>query len=138
MQTTHKVLFILGLSNGETITEEKGDYVTIPGELSPWRRASAYIRRSGVSITSLSLYTPDGKRWNLPSMGKNPKFHAFHAAEKPVGFNFFRQIGAEVDKETGALSDQEQYAIIEAQYHDGTKLQVWVHNETHASWTLIA
>ena len=137
MYDTHKVLFTIGLSNGETITEEKGDYQTIPGELSPWRRAQAYILSNGVSITSLSLYTPDGKRWNLPSAGKNPRFAAFAEAEKPKDFNFYRKMGGEVMGD-GSVADQEIYAVIEAKYDGGITLQLWVHNDTHACWTMVA
>lgn len=137
MHTNHKVLFILGLSNGETITEEKGDYQTIPGELSPWRRAQEYILRSGVTITSLSLYTPDGRRWNLPSAGKNPRFSAFAEAEKPKGFNFYRKMGGEVMGD-GSIEEQEIYAVIETYFDGGITLQLWVHNDTYASWSLIA
>ncbi len=133
----HQVLFTIGLSNGETIAEEKGNYQTLAGELSPWRRALAYINQRGVTITSLSLYTRDGQRWSVPSLGKNPKFHAFAVAEKPVSYNFFRQMGADVNRETGDTYNEEQYAVVEATYADGTKLQTWVHNSTFASWSLI-
>lgn len=133
----HNVFFTIGLSNGETLTEEKGNYVTIPGELSPFQKAKAYIQKTGATITSVSLYSRDGKRWNIPSSGKNPKFSAFAECPKPISYQFFRKMGADVNPEDGSLSNEEVYSVIEATYEDGRILQTWVHNTTFASWTLI-
>lgn len=130
-----KVLFTIGLSNGETITEEKGNFETIEGELSPWQRLLSYMAEKDVYITSLSLYTKDGQRWNLPSAGKNPKFKAFADAPKPTDFDFFRKMGGDVMN--GSVTKEEHYTVAEARYEDGTRIQVWVDNETCKSWSMI-
>lgn len=131
----HNVLFIAGLSNGETITEEKGNFQTITGELSPWQRLQKYIQEKGVTITSLSLYTKDGKRWNIPSNGNNPKFKAFGDAPKPISYKFYRRMGADVIN-NGGLKDEEIYAVVEAEY-ESVKIQVWVNDKSFVSWSFI-
>lgn len=134
-QNTHKVHWIVGLSNGETAHEYKGNYTVITDELSPWQRLKRYTEENGVHITSLSLGTDDGRRWHLPSAGKNPKFRAF-TAEQPVGYRMFRMAAQEVRKD-GVGDWGDLYTCIEATYEDGRKLQVWVAEETGASWTMI-
>lgn len=129
----HQVLFTLGLSNGETIAEEKGNFQRIDGELSPWERAKRYIATEGVSITSFSLYTRDGRRWNLPSAAKNPKFKMIADAMVPVSFNFFRQAGIDVSAE-GMQLETEIFAVAEARYQDGEVMQIWINDETMKSW----
>lgn len=131
----HKVLWIAGLSNGESIYEEKGNFATIKGELSPWQRLLSYIAEQGLTITSLSLYSADGRRWNIPSAGKNPKFKEFANAPKPVSFRMFRKLGADIVNEKQV--SQDLYTVAEALYEDGTKLQMWVDNETMNAWSLI-
>lgn len=133
----NKVLFIAGLSNGETVTEEKGNFTTIEGALSPWQRLLSYCADNGVEITSLSLYAKDGRRWNLPSAGKNPKFHAFAVASKPVSYKFFRKMGGDVNPTTGEVTAQEKYAVAEAVYEDGRTIQLWVDDISEVSWCLL-
>lgn len=133
-----KVLWTVSLSNGENVYEEKGDFKTIDGELSPWQRLIAYMAEKGVSITSLSLYSNDGRRWNLPSGGNNPKFHAFGVAPKPYAYKFMRKVAAEQRSDgTGNGEWEDLHVIIEARYEDGKALQVWVDDETGNSWSLI-
>lgn len=137
MKTTKRVLWTVGLSNGETLTEEKGNFQTITGELSPWQRLKSYIAKEGVTITSLSLYTASGMRWNIPSTGKNPKFHAFSLADKPLSYNMFRKMGGDIiDGSTGDLENVDMYTVIEAIYPD-CSLQVWVDENTFNSWSII-
>lgn len=130
----HKVYFIAGLSNGETATEGKGNFQIIEGALSPWQRLLAYCQEQNVSITSLSLATADGRRWNLPSAGKNPKFRALADAPKPHTFRFFRTMAGNVIG--GQVVPDERFAVIEARY-DSTTLQVWVDDTTGNSWSVI-
>lgn len=130
-----KVQWSVSLSNGETLYENKGNFQTIEGELSPYQRMLAFIVGKEVKITSMTLYTDDGHRWNLPSAGKNPKFKAFADAEKPVNYKFFRKLGQDVMN--GEKGIPEIYSVIEAQYEDGKKIQVWVDNETFNSWSVI-
>lgn len=133
----HQVQFIIGLSNGEMITEGKGNYQRTAGEHSPWMRAIRYIAESGVKITSLSLYTADGKRWNLPSAGKNPKFKEVGEYPVPVSFNFFRKAGIDIDPDDHSQTLSDVYAVAEAQYPDGKSVQLWVNDETMSAWTFI-
>ena len=122
METLEKnVKWQVSLSNGETIYEGKNDYAFIAGELSPWNRLIDYISQWGFGITSISLYTDSGKTFNIPSAGKSPKFHAFSTAEKPIGLNFFRKAG----KDLQGSEDFEHYAVIEALFEE-YKLQLWV------------
>jgi len=132
-----RVLFQASLSNGEQITEEKGNFQTIEGALSPWQRLLVYLKEKNATITSLSLHTKDGQRWNIPSAGNNPKFHAISVAPKPVRYDFFRKMGADVMDTNGTLANEEHYSVVEAEYEDGTKMQVWVDEKTCNSWSFI-
>lgn len=132
----HKIMWSVGLSNGENAYEEKGEFCTITGELSPWQRLVKYMGENGLTITSLSLYTNDGRRWNIPSAGKNPKFKAFCDAPQPIGYKFFRKFGQD---QTGPNAGKEDhFSCIEAQYENGMRLQVWVDEATGNSWSMIA
>lgn len=126
----HKVLWTVGLSNGQNLYEEKGNFKTITGELSPWQRLKRYIVENGVSITSFSLYTNDGKRWTLPSAGKNPRFRQLDNVPQPVEYNFFRKWAN--DTKTG----DERWGVIEASYEGGETLQIWVDDDKQVSWSM--
>lgn len=132
-----KVLWTAGLSNGETITEEKGNFKTVEGELSPWQKLKLYAAEKGVFITSISLYTKDGLRWNLPSAGKNPKFGEFAKVEKPLDFRMFRKAAKDLKSDGSGEGDWEDiHTCIEAIYPD-MSIQVWVSEESLTSWVLI-
>jgi hypothetical protein len=129
---------MVSLSNGENHYEEKGAFKTIKGELSPWQRLIRHVAKNGLRITSLAVYTDDGRYFNLPSAGKNPKFKAFGEAEPPRDFNQFRQMAGDVLNNgdgTGTIQDPDIFTVIEAQYEDH-KLQLWVDNKTLNCWTL--
>lgn len=129
-----KVKWFASLSDGQTVYEDKGEYKVIEGELSPWQRLQKHIE-NGIRITSLSLYTDDGKRFNLPSAGKNPKFKVFADAEMPESYNFFRQAGADVMN--GQAQEIEVFTVAEAIYPD-KKLQIWVSEANpNNCWTVI-
>jgi hypothetical protein len=136
METQHTVLWSVSLSNGDTIHEEKGEYVTQAGLLSPWQRLLLFLEKEKLLVTSLSLYSNDGRRWNIPSAGKNPKFKAFAEAPKPVSYRMFRRMGGDVIG-TGEITHKEIFTVAEAKYESGVVLQVWVDNATGNSWTLI-
>ena len=133
-----KAKWVVSLNNGATYYEDKGDYAVIAGELSPWQRLVAFLRENPeIKITSLSLYTDSGKRFNLPSAGKNPKFKAFGDAKPPAGYKFFRKAGLDMGSD-GKPVKTETYGVIEAQYEDGKRLQVWVSDENvDNSWCLL-
>ncbi|XOB41793.1 MAG: hypothetical protein ACKKMS_00115 [Candidatus Nealsonbacteria bacterium] len=131
-----KVKWAISLSNGETVYEDKGDYRIIKGEISPWQKLLKFIDKQGVRITSLSLYMDDGRRWNLPSAGRNPKFKEFADAEKPISYRFFRKAGIDMDFD-GGNRKEEIYTVAEAIYKD-KKLQVWVPEENpEVCWSVI-
>ena len=136
METQHKALWTASLSNGETVHEEKGEYKRIDGEPSPWVRLCLYIAEKNLSITSLAVYSQDGRRFNLPSTGTNPRFAAFSENEPPIGFNMFRKIGVDFigGKET---QGRDIFTVVEAAYESGLTLQMWVDNRTLNAWTLI-
>lgn len=134
-----KVLWTVGLSNGETIAEEKGNFQTVEGELSPWQKLLSYCAEKGVTITSLSLYTKDGMRWNLPSAGKNPKFGELQNLPKAVDFIMQRKIAQErrsdaLDKDAGWV---DKHTVAIAVFEDGRRLEVWVAEETLISWSIL-
>jgi hypothetical protein len=125
-----QIKWSVSLSDGQTIYEGKGDYEEVKGELSPWQKLMKHLEKQGLEITSLSLYNGP-MRWNLPSAGRNPKFKRFEEAEKPLSYNFFRIAGTDTDG-----GNRDFFTVIEAIYKD-KKLQVWVNDETHISWSVI-
>lgn len=137
---SHKVKWQVSLSNGETFFEGKGDFIEVAGELSPWQKLLAYLRDNKLNITSISLYTDDNKTFNLPSLGKNPKFSAFFQDFKPIGYNMERQFA----KDHGESPDL--FTTISAIYRIpimGTsgihlKMSLWVdENNTNNCWSLL-
>lgn len=139
----HKVKWQVSLSSGETLFEEKGDFISVPGELSPWNKLLKYIEDNSLTITSLSLYTDDGRTFNLPSLGKNPKFRAFDLAVKPCKFALERKYATDVDDKDNA----DRFTTVNAWYDLGycnefgnvsLKLSIWVdENNTNNCWTLV-
>jgi len=144
MQTlNHNVKWQVSLSTGETFFEDKGDFIEIPDQLSPWQRLQKYLIENEAQITSLSLYTNDGQSFNLPSAGKNPKFKAFSDLEKPLDYQMFRTIGRNVaGLKNGVVVPLNEhgfddwFTVIEAIYSFGS-LQLWVdENNSKNSWVL--
>ncbi len=134
---THNIFWTASLSDGSTIYEGKGEYAIEPGQLSPWQRLRVFLNENPtIKITSLSLYTNDNRRFNLPSAGRNPKFKIFAESEQPTGYNFKRLAGIDFDM-AGKQEGTEIYAIIEAIYATKT-LQMWVSDsDTRNCWSVI-
>ena len=122
------------LSNGNTYYEGKNQYQIIKGELSPWQRLLKHIEKENLQITSVGLYMDNGQRWNLPAIGKNPKFKAFDDAEKPISYRFFRKAGMDILR--GRQQEPDIYSVIEANYLNKI-LQTWVSQDGKSSWSLI-
>ncbi len=131
-----KIKWSCSLNNGHTYYEGKNDYIEIAGELSPYLRLLKYIKEKELKITSACLYSDDGRRWNLPAVGRNPKFRVFDTAEKPISYKFFRMLGMDMDL-GGNKTKEEIYSVIEAEYSDGKKLQTWVAQNGGTSWSVI-
>lgn len=129
---THNVKWSVALSNGETIHEGKGEYIRIAGEPSPWERLLLYIGKNDVRITSMSLYTDKGHRWNLQSGGNKPRFRDFASEIQPFVFRFFRKTGGDVS--SGVVTNVQTFAIIEAIYTNGKTTQLWVDDDTLVCW----
>tara|TARA_R110000851_G_scaffold96046_2_gene208435 strand:+ start:1929 stop:2339 length:411 start_codon:yes stop_codon:yes gene_type:complete len=134
---TKKVRWIASLSNGQTLYEERGNFKTIQGELSPWLRLLLYLTENNLAITSIALTFDERTRYNLPSLSKSPKFHAFATAAKPVAFNFFRKMGGDVIDGSIDADTADHFAVIEAQYEGGQVIQVWVDDSNGNTWTLL-
>jgi hypothetical protein len=136
MTMEHNVKWQVSLNNGETLYEGKGNFVEIEGELSAWNKMIQYITENNLEITSLSLYTNSGQRWNLPSKGGNPKFRAFDIAQKPFKLQLERVQGMDWDDQ----NNPDIYTTINAFYdYEGViyKLSVWVDEKnTNNTWTL--
>jgi len=136
MLMAKKVRWITSLSNGETLYEERGNFKTIDGELSPWLRLLSYLEDNDLKITSIALTYDERTRYNLPSTSNSPKFHAFSEADKPVSFNFFRKYGGNVIDGSVDTATADHFTVIEALYEDGKTVQVWVDEANGNSWTL--
>ena len=137
---THQVKWKISLSNGETFHEGKGIFQEIVGELSPWQKLLGYMANGSFVITSLSLWTDDGRTFNLPSAGKNPKFVIFNQSENPVGYRMFRAYGREASIAQGQRMEkagEDLFTVAEASYRD-CLLQLWVdENDTRNCWTVV-
>lgn len=134
----HTVKWQVSLSGGQTFFEGKGDFLEIEGQPSPWQRLLLFLARNSEKITSLSLYSDDGRRWNLPSSGSRPKFQAFERAEKPLGFSCFRKVGMDVlnTNESIKPDDSDWYTVAQAEFLDGF-LELWVNeNDPRLTWAL--
>ena len=109
----------VGLSDGSVFIEGDKHFPVLLGKDSPWIRLMNYVESRYLEITSLAI--TDGKRtFNLPSIGKNPKFTAFLNAPKPFEYKFGRVIGGKVSG-----GDLEVFCRVEAIY-ENYKLQLWV------------
>lgn len=133
----HNARWIAGLSDGTTCEEGKGEYKSVAAEPSPWQRLLSETARSGRVITSLGLVGEGGRAWNLPSVGKSPKFKAFADAPKPAEYRMFRQLGRDAVRSDGAQAAQDLYTVIECRYPDGSRLQLWVDEATGVSWAMV-
>jgi len=130
-----QIRWIVGLSNSCSIQEEKGNFKNIHGELSPWQKLLKYTEEQEANITSLSLFV-DGKRWNLPSAGKNPKFREFALSEKPIKYLCFKKIGADI-LNNNEIENEELFVVAQAEYESGRKLQIWIRDKSpFPSWSL--
>lgn len=142
MQTlNHKVKFKVSLSNGQTFYEGREPFNEILNEKSPWQRLIKYTVDNKCVITSLSLYTDDGRTFNLPSLGKNPKFREFaNKVDKPIDFNVSRKMAREADvvnEKVGNVVINEWYTIAEAIY-SSYSLQLWVDEQDPRNcWVLV-
>jgi len=134
MDLQHNVFWKISLSNGESFYEGKGKFKEIPNSDSPWQRLQQYLTSNKLDITSLGLYTNQGQTFNLPSLGKNPKFRAFDMASKPESYRFFRVLSQDIS--SGNVLSSDCFAVVEAVFAD-YKLQLWVDNENIKScWVL--
>lgn len=136
MTMEHNVKWQVSLNNGETLYEGKGNFIEVEGELSAWNKMIQYVTENNLEITSLSLYTNSGQRWNLPSKGGNPKFRAFDIAQKPFKLQLERVQGMDWDDQ----NNPDIYTTINAFYdYEGViyKLSIWVDEKnTNNTWTL--
>lgn len=132
----HNVKWQVSLNNGKTFFEGKGLFIEIENEPSPWQRLQKYINDRKVYITSLSLYTDDGRTFNLPSAGKNPRFREFNSDEKPLDFRAFRKYGESIDPKTREITGADLYTVAESIYST-YRLQLWVdEKDTRNCWVL--
>jgi len=126
--------FKAGLSNGETAIEGKGRFEVIPGELSPINRLYEYIADEGLTITSLSIVTPEGHEFHAPSASKAPRFHAFGDAQKPLSYQIYRKAGGDV---VGDNTEFELFTVVETAF-EGFSTQLWVsHARPYQAYTLV-
>lgn len=119
-----KVKFVVGLSNGETLTEGKG-VLAKDGTLSPWHKLQAYLKEKDLEIRSMSLYskTEVGNRhYHLPNdPDKWAKFNKWKKGEVPVSYRCFRG----VESDWGKIESTSVYTCAEATY-ENFKVQLYV------------
>ena len=107
------------LSNGENAVEGKGKFAEIKGELSPWQKLQAYIKKNKLTITGMQIRA-EGKVFTLPS--SEPKF----GGEVPLGYKYFRKVSADMMSDNPKdLQLAELYICISAIYKDFT-VSLWV------------
>jgi len=140
---THKVKWQVSLSNGETFQEGRGMFEQIEGELSPWNKLLKYVEEVRAPITSLSLYTDDGRTFNLHSIGKNPKFASFDIGQKPYKLALERKFAADMAVEGGNAERESNFTTIAAWYslepiQKCIKLAIWVDEDNPDNcWSLL-
>lgn len=134
---THNVKWKVSLNNGSTFYEDKGIFTEVENELSPYNKLLEYLKSNDLSITSISLFTDDGKTFQLPSLGKNPKFKAFDNPLKPYKYALERKYSYDI----GEIDKADRFTTIAAFYRLDNlelKLSVWVdENNTNNSWSLL-
>lgn len=140
---THKVKFQVSLSDGQTLYEGKGILEEIAGEKSPWQKLQTYVVDQKVEITSLSLFTDDGRHFNLPTAGANPKFNPQIPGErpKPLDFEIFRYIDYDIKAiPIGEVVEKKVanwFTVAEVMYPK-YKIQIWVdENNSQNSWLMV-
>jgi hypothetical protein len=136
----HNVKWQVSLANGKTLFEDKGDFCEVEGQPSPWQKLLFYLAEKKTFITSLSLYTDGNQRFNLPSVGKSPKFKAFIEAPKPIAFQCMRKMGVDYNKQSDGKFHPDEagdlFTVAQAEYEDGF-MEIWVdENNTKNCWTL--
>jgi hypothetical protein len=124
-QLKHKAKWYVSLSNGETHYEDKGIFKVKEGEKSPWQRLDRYCIDNRLEVTSLGLYTDDGRRFNLPSAGNRPNFPIFYTLTKPLDYACFRALTQGMSYLGAKPQKENLYTVIEAIYSNH-KLQLWV------------
>jgi len=119
-----KVKFVVGLSNGENLTEGEG-VLEKDGTLTPWHKLQEYLKEKGIEIRSMSLFSKTelgNRHYHLPnSQDKWDKFNKWTKSEVPIGYNCFRG----VESDWGKLDGVGVYTCAEAIYPD-YKVQLWV------------
>lgn len=137
----HKVKWQVSLSNGETFFEGKGRFKR-DTDRSPWQQLIAYAADNKAFITSLSLFTDDGRTFNLPSLGKNPKFSPFDHSLKPFQFFLERNLAHDKLSDGSFAGGVEWFTVASALYKlasgDFIKLSLWVDEiDQRNTWTLV-
>lgn len=141
-----KISFLVTLSNGEKVIENRGDYRWIDGQPSPWNRLITYVAKNKLSISWLGLVTEDGQVYNLPMSGGKSRFAEFNKPDsiKPNYYEVKRFLARDMDvvaeNRRANIQDVrvvEFYTIAEAIY-TGFTVQLWV-DEIHPkrSYTVV-
>jgi len=136
---THKITWLVSLSNGETFSEGVGQFEEIEGALSPWQKLLVYLAENSLQITSLVLVN-NNRTFNLPSAGKNPKFRPFSLSQKPIKYELRRYVSRESNsaEELPSALIGEWFTVGVAIYPD-YELQIWVdENNPNNCWGLCA
>jgi hypothetical protein len=141
-----KVFFIASLSNGETVVEGRGVWYWANEIPSPWNRLIRYTVEKKLTINSLSLSTPHGAVFTIPTAGGRPRFRGFadDKALKPLDYEVKRYLARDMDigivdkkAEIEGVEIAEFYTIAEAIYKDYS-VEVWVNElNPRLSWTVV-
>ena len=125
IQSEHKVNFTASLSNGETIYEGKGDYKEVAGQPSPFQQLQSYLIENKLTITTLGLYTSDGRSFFLPTTSGRHNIGKLQEEFKPYDYNLFRYMDASMNMNGEIESIDRHFTVIEALF-EKYKLQLWV------------
>jgi len=108
--------WIASLSNGEIVTEGKGKFEEIKGELSPWQKLTNYIAENELDITGLAIKL-HGRSYFLPT--QSPKF----GGEVPYDYNYSRHVISDVIPNR---KDRIQKFIFIEAFYKHFKVRLWV------------
>lgn len=111
------------LSDGSIFTEGQTPFEYVPGKPSPYLRLIEYLKLKNLKIASLSIISGT-QTFNLPSPSNYPKFSLFIKNIRPAELAFFRMFGI-----NSGSDNQDIYAVAQATYENGQKLQLWVGEE---------
>jgi hypothetical protein len=129
------VRWVATLSNGDTIAEQSGEWVEIPGQRKPWVRLTQFAAKNGYYLTSLRLNV-DGRTIHMP----RANFDRFAMNETSLAPLFYSlQYHMEADGLFGSGDEkQSKFIDLAAHYPEGIAVHyIQELGEQSNSWVLL-